>query len=88
MLTNQVPVQEESSLISATTFLSNTKMLNHVDRDVAAVDAILAGNVPAHMRQFVDITQTFKANDASAHTLTVTWLPLLSNSTNKLNVKA
>jgi hypothetical protein len=75
MTTNQVPEPEESSLISATKFLSDTRTFNHIDRDIAAVDAVLAGNVPTHMREFVDVLQTFKANDGSVHALTLHVLP-------------
>lgn len=44
-------------------------------REDKALDVLLAGNVPSHMRSFVDVTFHFDDNDGVRHELTVRTLP-------------
>jgi hypothetical protein len=68
-----IPVSETP--ITAAQFVSEVTGMDHITRDAHAVAALLAGNVPAHMRSFVDVTTTFRSADNQTHTLTLHVMP-------------
>lgn len=61
--------------MTATDFVKSIAGLDRHQREDAALAALLSGNVPSYMREFVDVTITFADTHGAAHKLVVRVLP-------------
>lgn len=60
---------------SASTFVERVKGLSFNEREKEIEKTLLAGNVPSHMRQFVNVTLAFTDAKKVPHSLTIHVLP-------------
>ena len=60
-----------AALVTGTQFISSLSGANNSARENIALQALLEGNVPDHMRELVDITLTFADSQKNAHTLVI-----------------
>lgn len=61
--------------MTASDFVKSIAGLDRAKREDAALAALLAGHVPSHMREFVDVTITFADAKGVGHKLVVRVLP-------------
>jgi len=60
---------------SATDFINEVRGVERLKRDEIAGQYLLAGHVPDHMRNYVDIVQVFQSQDGETHSLILSVLP-------------
>ena len=73
MMSLQLPTP--STPLTPASFVSSIAALDRFKREDAALAALLAGNVPACMRTFVDVSTDFVDDTGAQHQLTVRVLP-------------
>jgi len=71
----QLTLSSPQDHLTATEFVTSVTGLDRTKREIAALDALLSGHVPSHMRTFVDVTIAFSDVNAVGHTLTINVLP-------------
>lgn len=64
-----------SSQLSASDFIKSIKGLDRAKREIAAENALMAGNVPSYMRMFVDVNIVYTDDSGISHKLVVRTLP-------------
>lgn len=74
-MTCSIALPDASAHLSATDIGDACKGMTALQRDVAFRDFLLAGHVPAHMREFVDVTFAFVDAIKKPHELTLRVLP-------------
>lgn len=73
MSTLNIPVPEVQK--SASQFIDEVRGIERLKRDEIAGQYLLAGHVPDHMRNYVDIVQIFQAEDGTTRSLVLSVLP-------------
>lgn len=70
-----LPVQDVISTVTAKEFVRKINGMDRLNRENAALDAILDGEFPAYMKEFVDIMLVFADSTGTGRKLTIRVLP-------------
>jgi len=71
----KIEIEKPESQMSATQFVSLIKNVDRHKREELVLQTLLNGDVPTHMKYYVDITQVFKDKSENVRKLVISVLP-------------